>query len=52
MFPMEHFLNFFLNIFHEIHLLATNVPYHIETGQFICTVNQLTGFYMMGNIGG
>ena len=24
---------------------------HIETSQLICTANQLTGFYMMGNIG-
>ena len=24
---------------------------HIETSQLTCRVNQLTGFYMMGNIG-
>ena len=30
--------------------LTTNVPHHIETSQFICNANQLTGFYMMGNI--
>ena len=30
--------------------LTTNVPHHIETSQFICTANQLAGFYMMGNI--
>ena len=31
--------------------LMTNVPHHIETSQLICNANQLTGFYMMGNIG-
>ena len=31
--------------------LTTNVPHHIETSQLICNVNQLTGFYMMGNTG-
>ena len=31
--------------------LTTNVPHHIETSQLICTENQLTGFYMMRNIG-
>ena len=31
--------------------LTTNDPYHIETSQLICIENQLTGFYMMGNIG-
>ena len=31
--------------------LTTNVPNHIETSQLICIANQLTGFYMMGNIG-
>ena len=29
---------------------TTNVPHHIETSQLICNANQLTGFYMMGNI--
>ena len=29
--------------------LTTNVPYHIETSDLICSANQLTGFYMMGN---
>ena len=33
-----------------INPLTTNVPYHIETGQLICNTNQLTGFYMMGNV--
>ena len=31
--------------------LRINVPHHIETSQLICNANQLTGFYMMGNIG-
>ena len=31
--------------------LMTNVLHHRETGQSICIVNQLTGFYMMGNMG-
>ena len=30
--------------------LTTNVPHHAETIQLICNANQLTGFYMMGNI--
>ena len=34
-----------------INPLTTNVPHHIETSQLICIENQLTGFYMMGNIG-
>ena len=29
----------------------TNVPYHMETSQLICIGNQLTGFYMMEEIG-
>ena len=29
----------------------TNALHHIQTSQLICTANQLTGFYMMGNIG-
>ena len=28
----------------------SNVPDHIETSQLICNANQLTGFYMIGNI--
>ena len=31
--------------------LTTNVSHHIGTNQLICNTNQLTGFYMMGNIG-
>ena len=37
--------------FNGLNPLTTSVPYHIETGQLICNANQLTGFYMMGNIG-
>ena len=31
--------------------LMTSVPHHTETSQLTCIANQLTGFYMMGNIG-
>ena len=31
----------------DINPLTTNVPYHIETSQLICNVNQFTRFYMM-----
>ena len=31
--------------------LTANAHYHMETSQLICIANQLTGFYMMGNIG-
>ena len=31
--------------------LTTNDSHHIETSQMICIANQLTGFYMIGNIG-
>ena len=34
-----------------LHSLTTSVSHHIETNQVICIANQLTGFYMMGNIG-
>ena len=37
-----------LNLFNP---LMTNVPHHKETSQLICITNQLTGFYMMGNLG-
>ena len=30
--------------------LTTNVPHHLETNHLISNANQLTGFYMMGNI--
>ena len=39
-----------LAVFH-INPLTTSFPHHIETSQLICNTNQLTGFYMMGNIG-
>ena len=31
--------------------LMTNVSHHIETSQLTCIANQLTGFYMVENIG-
>ena len=31
--------------------LTTKAPHHIKTVQLICNANQLTGFYMMGEIG-
>ena len=34
----------------DINPLATNVPYHIETSQLICNVNQFTCFYVMGTL--
>ena len=34
----------------QINPWKTNVPHHIETSQLIYIANQLTGFYMMGNI--
>ena len=30
----------------RVNPLTTNVSHHIETGQLICSANQLTGFYM------
>ena len=35
----------------QSNLLTTNVRHHTETSQFICIANQMTGFYMMENIG-
>ena len=37
--------------YHNLNPLKTTISHYIETSQLICTVNQLTGFYMMGNIG-
>ena len=34
-----------------VYPLTTNVTHHTETSQIICIANQLTGFYMMENIG-
>ena len=38
--------------FHDctFHPLRTNVPHHKETTQLICNGNELTSFYIMGNI--
>ena len=30
--------------------ITTSVPHHIDTSQFICIANHLTGFYMMGTL--
>ena len=35
----------------KVNPLATSVSHHIETSQLICIADQLSGFYMMGNIG-
>ena len=35
----------------SINPLTTDFIYHIETSQWICIANQLTGFYMIGYIG-
>ena len=34
-----------------INPLMTNVSHHIENSELICRANQLTGFYVMENIG-
>ena len=36
--------------FFFINPLTVSAPNHIETSKLICRANQLTGFYMMGNI--
>ena len=41
---------FFKEINSYINPLTSNVPYHIETSQLIYNGNQLTGFFIMGNI--
>ena len=38
------------NLLINFNPLTTNVLHQIETSQLICITNQLTGFYMMGNI--
>ena len=59
---MRHFLRSNLTLMRRIYCgkkakdmcinpLMTTVPHHIETSQLICTLNQLTSFYMMGNTG-
>ena len=35
----------------RVNPLATIVPHYTEASQLICRTNQLTGFYMIGNIG-
>ena len=51
----QEFLVFFykslLTLFSQSNPLTTNVPEHIETSQLICIANQLTGFFIMGDIG-
>ena len=34
-----------------VYPLTTNVLHYIETSQMICNAYQLTGLYMMGDIG-
>ena len=41
----------FLNANFKVNALLTNVTHRIETSQFIYIANQLTGFYIMENIG-
>ena len=36
---------------HQFNPLTTSVSHQIETNQLICRANQLSGFYMMENIG-
>ena len=45
------FLQCFDDFVRQINRLTTNVLHHIETSQLTCNANQLTGFYMMENIG-
>ena len=45
-YELRHFLRHCGAIFNP---LTTNVPHPIETSQLICSANQWTGFYMMGN---
>ena len=37
--------------FSSFNPFTTNVTHYIETSHLICILNQLTGFYIMGNIG-
>ena len=52
---LNEFFYFFVlfptTILRKINPLTTNVPHHIETSPLICIANQLTGFYIIGNIG-
>ena len=36
---------------YPINPLITHAPHYVETSQLTGNANQLTGFYMMGNIG-
>ena len=47
---MIYCISFVFIIHPKISPLTTNVPHHKETSQSIYNANQLTGFYMMGNI--
>ena len=43
-------VSFLFKLFYHINQLVTNASHHTETSQLICDANELTGFYMMGNI--
>ena len=46
----ETAVSFLFKLFYHVNQLVTNASHHIETSQLICDANELTGFYMMGNI--
>ena len=41
----------FPDVIKFVNPLTNNVAHPIETSQMICSANQWTGFYKMGNIG-
>ena len=43
-------VSFLFKLFYHFNQLVTNASHHTETSQLICDANELTGFYMMGNI--
>ena len=43
-------VSFLFKLFYHVNQLVTNASHHTETSQLICDANELTGFYMMGNI--
>ena len=49
--PTEVLALIFISMKYSFNPLTTNVPHHIETSQLICHANEVTGFYMIGNIG-
>ena len=49
--PTEVLALIFISMKYSFIPLTTNVPHHIETSQLICHANEVTGFYMIGNIG-